>query len=114
MTEFVIEFELTQDHITLLRAMNFEHNLDLEWPGSPTVDCKRPFGNSGHGAIRDMSEILDRDVPDYDDEAYNKWKQEIEEIWSETATALNVILSAESFKPGLYVKKIGYGRWKRK
>lgn len=44
-------FELKQEHLTLLAAANWRWE-DCE-AGAPSVDCKRPYGNSG-----DVADIL--------------------------------------------------------
>jgi hypothetical protein len=106
------EFTLTKDHINLLQEIEFTM-LDWEYPGAPGGDAKRPYGNSGHNAIRDMADALGRLDPDHDEIDADDATNEILAIWNETADALQVILHTRSFEPGIYVKTRGH-RWKRK
>ena len=100
------EFTLTEDHIKLLQEIEF-NMLDWEWPGAPGGDPKRPYGNSGHNAVRDIAEVLDMPHHLADERA------DVLAIWAETADALQVILHTRSFEPGTYVKTHGYD-WVRK
>ena len=48
-------FEVTSDHIKLLKRMNFRNELLLEM-NLPALDAKRPFGNSD--VVADVLEII--------------------------------------------------------
>lgn len=103
-----MEFELKQEHITLLR------NAYVGWQdcetGAPEIDPKRPYGNSY--ILGDIVEILGEETPDEDNEQYEAWRktrgQELMKLHYETATALQVVLATESFKPGKFQRKERY------
>lgn len=99
-----MEFELTEDHIMLLQES--EWNWNDSCFGAPGIDPKRPFGNSS-GIACQIAEILDWEPQDKDadgDACFSSdQKGDACDIWSETLTAIHVILSARSFTPGLYI-----------
>jgi hypothetical protein len=101
-------FVLTRNHIAILRAMNWQWS-DLD-SGGPMVDGKRPFGFSS-GIERDIyalvNDLDDEDETVLDDEV----KEEMMILYRECQTALMVILSAESFATGLYVKDGENDEW---
>jgi ribosomal protein S27AE len=111
------EFHLTQDHIDLLEQANIRWS-DVEY-GAPGIDEKRPFGNSGSAYIeREICEYLDlepvatdhegRDV--YDDDE----KHEAIDTYNELDTALRIVLSHQTFTPGVFVKENLYlDDWER-
>lgn len=115
------KFELTKNHITLLRNMYFEYDEYTE-TGAPVADCKRPYGNSDVAV--DIYEILYGKTFDLYDEETDDYKEEWEEIRDElmrlhygTATALQIILSTKSFEPGIYEcerteERLGFS-WKK-
>ncbi|TDD37844.1 hypothetical protein E1287_07240 [Actinomadura sp. KC06] len=88
------EFEITNDHLTLLRNAHWSWN-DCEF-GAPTIDPKRPYGNSS--VIRDIAELLDIDLDDLDRDR----EDELSELHRETLTVLDIALATGSFAPGTY------------
>ncbi len=110
------EFELTEEHIALLRNLEFTMQ-DWEHPGAPGADPKRPYGNSGHNAICDIAEMLDiakpADGADYNKNEWEEWESEVLAIWNGTSDALQIILDTQSFEPGIYIKERGF-QWVRK
>lgn len=84
-------FTLTEDHIKLLRRAAIEWDGDDAYQGHFAQHSKRPYGNSG--VLGDVRDILDRDLTD----------EESQNIHEETATALEVVLTAGEFRPGTYV-----------
>lgn len=104
-------FELTENHITLLRNMYFEYADDCE-TGAPVADCKRPYGNSN--VAMDIYEILyNKEFDLYDDETDDyceEWEEirnELMELHYGTANALQIILATKSFEPGIYERERG-------
>lgn len=88
------EFKITDDHLKLLRNAHWRWD-DCEF-GAPTVDPKRPYGNSS--VIADIAELLDIDRNDLDHED----EEGLSELHRETLTVLMVGLSTGSFAPGTY------------
>lgn len=107
------QFTLTEDHITLLQQAN------IQWCntgyGAPRIDPKRPFGNSG--VEQDLAEILDvSEVDTYDDyrTSYDPDEmRDVVETHNELDTALQVILSCQTFKPGVFTKDGYSDDWTR-
>jgi hypothetical protein len=80
-------FELTEDHIALLR------NMWVQWQedefGAPEIDPKRPYGDSS--VHKNLKEILGK-----------RPIATLNKIHKETETALQIVLATGSFKPGWY------------
>ena len=100
------EFTLTKSHIKLLSKMVVSWE-DCEF-GAPSINCKRPYGNSGSQIYIDMREILDlpvevcphcgeqlKEPTTTDDDLLNLHK--------ELEIALQIVLSTQSFEPGDYI-----------
>ena len=101
-------FELTPDHITLLRAAYVSWD-DCEF-GAPAIDPKRPYGNSS--VVIDIAEMLGI-APD-DGETYsNATTDRLTTLHRETQTALQVVLATGSFEPGMYEAPPYSRRWVR-
>jgi hypothetical protein len=124
-------FTLTENHLKLLRRMNVSYNEDCEY-GAPEIDPKRPYGNSN--VEQDIIEILGmkelrEGVFEFDfngkkwllkgEDKYNiefvgpedeKLVEQLQKLHRETETALQIVLSTGSFKPGKYKEK-DYGDW---
>ena len=99
-------FTLTESHIKLLR------NMYISWDGSeygaPSVDPKRPYGNSW--VEGDIHTILtgetDFDLSDELCEEYYK-------LHNETEIALQIVIMSGKFQPGVYECSKTYLRdWK--
>ena len=95
------KFTLTNDHIKLIRNMCVSWE-DCEF-GAPSIDCKRPYGNSD--VVSDIAKILDIKPIETDDEyVWPKGTTELcEKIHLETKTALQIILAVGYFKVGDYM-----------
>ena len=96
----VKEFWLKEEHIKLLRAAYVQWN-NCE-TGAPEIDPKRPYGNSSVAC--DVAEILGlqgKTCP-HCGESLDDKQEELLQLHRETETALKVVLSAQSFVPGLY------------
>lgn len=115
-TRDTITFQLRQEHLALLEHVNIRWS-NVEY-GGPGVDEKRPFGNSGSGYIeREICEYLGLDpisedrhgAPIYDEDERHDAVQRYEEL----DTALQIILTCQTFTPGVFEKQ-QYGRdWER-
>jgi len=111
-------FEVTPDHIKLLQAMYVGWNVSEN--GAPTIDPKRPYGNSC--VTEDIAKILGWKMPDEDgeftlpedkDDPFEKVYNQAMKIHKETETCLQILLVNLSIGPGTYEKE-GYGRnWKK-
>lgn len=109
MTVVTVErFTLTAAHIALLRRAY------ISWDGcefgAPAIDCKRPYGNSN--VLGDIAEILG--LPGCDDNGEFPFDQETQmhRLHRETQKALQVIVSAKSFTPGVYETPQYRNQWR--
>ena len=96
------EFTLTEEHIKLLSKMVVGWQ-DCEF-GAPEINPKRPYGNSS--VILDMAEILGMEsmvCPHCDTPLEEQDEDKLNDLHKETETALQIVLSTQSFKPGKYV-----------
>lgn len=102
------QFEVLEDHLKLLRRAYVSWN-DCEF-GAPSIDCKRPYGNSS--VHQDIAEILDI-TPATVDGDYGEFSEgqydQMEKLHKETETVLQIILATGRMKPGVYVKNDNYG-----
>ena len=105
-----IEFQLTEDHIKLLRQMEVGWQRD-EF-GAPEIDPKRPYGNSQ--VYYDIAEHLGRDIPEEPKEFSDEEKAEMFKLHRETETALQIVLRTGNFAPGVYVADRYMQDWKLK
>lgn len=103
-------FELKQEHLDLLKRawVSWE---DCEY-GAPAINCKRPYGNSD--VEEDIAEILGWTLRD--DELTSSQREEAATLHKETQTALQVILSTQSFELGVYenYEKYDDTAWRKK
>jgi len=107
------EFVLREKHLKLLSKMNVDWD-DAEF-GAPCIDPKRPYGNSS--VIEDMAEILGlggETCPHCGEMLKQQDKERLLNLHKETETALQIVLSTQSFKPGIYVADKYSGDWKLK
>ena len=103
-------FELTADHIKLIRNMWVGYN-DYTESGAPEIDPKRPYGNSD--VPGDVCDILgwefdrDEDIPEELEE--RAWK-----IHRETEKALQVFVRCATIEPGHFQTEMAYDQnWSR-
>ncbi len=106
MKKYAQVFELTENHIKLLREMYVSFNGD-SYDGAPAVDIKRPYGNSD--VPYDVARILGyaeyikaSDDDETETDAFEEATHELLKIHRETGTALQIVLSTGSFEPGMY------------
>lgn len=105
----VLKFELTEEHLTLMKNMNIGWGDGYD--GAPEINCKRPYGNSGDVAY-DIFRLLNVE-PDYvDRDGDNHWDEEqfqwAHQLHRETEIALQIVLTTQSFKPGVYQRESVY------
>ena len=100
----ITEFKLTENHLKLLHRMYVDFD-DSAYDGAPAVDIKRPYGNSDTAG--DVAEILGLEY-DLDDDMPEELVERCLALHHETATALQIVLCTQSFKPGLYRKSSQY------
>ena len=101
-------FEIKEEHLKLLNKAYVDW-YDAEF-GAPSIDPKRPYGNSY--VEGDIAEILGWKL-DEDDELSDKQLSEANKIHNETKTALQICLSLLKFETGVY-ENTGYGiKWMR-
>ena len=107
------EFTLREQHLKLLSRMNVGWD-DAEF-GAPSIDPKRPYGNSS--VIEDMAEILGlggKTCPHCGQALEEHDEERLGNLHKETETALQIVLSTQSFKPGTYVADKYSCDWKLK
>lgn len=97
-------FLLKEEHIKLLSRCYVQWQ-DCE-AGAPEIDPKRPYGNSS--VASDVAEILGLELSNEDEDGTewdnNEAFEEALRFHRETETALQIILSTKTFKPGWYEK----------
>lgn len=99
-------FTVTEAHIKLLQKATVSW-LNFEF-GAPGIDPKRPYGNSD--VYPDIAKVLN--IPaDENDEYTDKQQIYMEQIHSETKTALEIFLRTGTMVAGTYTKKGYYDPW---
>lgn len=102
-------FDLLPEHVALLKASNVSNRLSSGEYGAAEIDCKRPYGNS-IGIEEGMARIVG--IPLVDDEYLtHEGRLRVEQLHAQTPIALQVVLTAQSFKPGLYRCKRYDNKW---
>lgn len=97
-----LTFELTEDHLKLLRKAVVRWE-DCEY-GAPAVDPKRPYGNSS-GIEVQIAEILGWDMFIDQDEFPHLSRQQYDrarQLHGETTVALQIVLRLGTFETGTY------------
>lgn len=104
------EFEITDVHLKLLANMRVDWN-DMEF-GAPSIDPKRPYGNSD--VPRDIAELIRPEIRDWDEDRRDAYLEnsydELTALHVETGVALEICLRRGEFKAGRYVK-VAWNRW---
>ena len=101
-------FELTEQHIKLLRHMYVGWQ-DCE-TGAPEINPKRPYGN--RTVAEDIADILGIEV---DGGAMPEaMRTRLMKLHEETEHALQIVLVTGEFEPGIFMRdEIGRRGWKR-
>lgn len=97
----MVKFRLKEEHIKLIKELNFRTAVvtDSSDKYRPTIDVKRPFGNSG--VTSNVCEIMgwySNEDGEYPEKAINK----AEMLLIELPVALEIVVSKQTFKPGEY------------
>lgn len=101
-------FEVKSEHLKLLNNAYVDWN-DREF-GAPSIDCKRPYGNSS--VLLDMHELLtDSKSPD-DFELTEEQQNHYRQLHKETQIVLQIILATQSFVPGIYEADEYHWNWR--
>ncbi len=104
-----IRFRLLPEHLTLLAHANVGYNDHCEY-GAPEICPKRPYGNSGSLIERDIAWLLGWIARDEKPTAGQAARGR--ELHEQTGTALAIVLSTQSFVPGLYEREQYGGTWR--
>lgn len=106
-------FTLTADHVKLIQRMHVYWE-DGAYDGAPSIDIKRPYGNSS--VWQDVANIIGIQQVEDDDGEHHYPKGTRDKciaLHQSTATALQICLSAQSFDPGDYVRGEYSYKWSR-
>lgn len=101
-------FELKPEHLTLMKRMFVNWNSDM-YEGAPEIDIKRPYGNKD--VYGDIAEMLGWKLMETSDGEMVMTKEQGEQakkFHEEMATALQIVLSNQSFETGEYIKTSDY------
>jgi hypothetical protein len=101
-------FRINENHLKLLNRLHFEWCAD-DYDGYPTVNSKRPYGNSD--VLDDVAEIIEMPVMEDDDgkSHYPKGtKAKCKQYHEEMATVLQIVSSTMQVSAGLYIKQDQY------
>lgn len=102
-------FEVREDHIKLLRNMSVTWNYSCS--GSPTIDPKRPYGESM--IFEGMAKLLNMVEPNEDGEVELTDEQidSLSKLHEEMQTVLEILLYNCSIQQGTYVNKGYLNEW---
>ena len=108
----VFKFELTEDHIKLVKQLKINQEIDED----AIIDKKSPFG--GDSVYDDISLILFGKVNEVNlndvGKTYNEEeKAKFNKLAEEVITALDIILYIGSFTTGTYVTRTYERDWKK-
>lgn len=106
---FATRFTVTDEHLALLRRMFIDHNDYLEL-GAPSVNAKRPYGNSG--IYGDLVEILDIQPEEIDEDGDPRLsetqQQRLDQVHHEMTIALQILTNDLSIETGTYTRPDPY------
>jgi hypothetical protein len=102
-------FDLTEAHLKLIRNMCFNFD-NSGYDGSPCVDLKRPYGNSGDVAYEVYRVLYDEywDYGEEDREMPQVFHDALTKLHKESAIALQIFALYAKMEPGRF-KKTFYG-----
>lgn len=104
-------FEVTRDHIKLVRAILVGWNEDTE---RVEIDTKRPYGDSD--IPRSVAEAIDLDFVEIEGGEMRLTYQQEQRCWKlhrDMATVLQIIFSSGELKSGKYEYDEENDKWKR-
>lgn len=94
------EFEITEDHLKLVRKMHMGWNEDCF--GAPGLDCKRPYGDSW--VYGDLAEYLGIEPEDPERGFTPDEKMFMYNVWRDTQTVLQILI--DNLDSGIKVGKV--------
>jgi len=100
-------FTITANHLKLLHQFNI-HWEDCEY-GAPSVDCKRPYGNSS--VEEDIAEIIGLEMLEDDDgeKHFPKGGRDVcRKLHKEMQTVLQIICATMQISEGNYIQEESY------
>lgn len=102
-------FRVNEKHIKLLKNMYVTWNCSCF--GAPTVEPKKPYGNSR--VYEDMRKILDLGKNNEDGELNlsDKEVEELSELHHEMEIVLQILLYNCSIEPGVYINPGYSNKW---
>lgn len=105
------KFEITEEHLKLAKRMYVSWE-DCEY-GAPSINCKRPYGNSD--VEDDICEILgfERIEADYEEVYSTEDLKYAEMIHLQMETVLQICLKFLEFKTGVFTRKDKWEYWER-
>lgn len=108
------EFVLRQEHIDLLEESYVTWDDAME--GAPEINPKRPLGNSGSTFRQDVCRTLGYEPieGEYPNATFSEedW-QDARDVYDELDTALQIVLTCQTFEPGVF-ETSPYGKdWER-
>ena len=110
------EFEITQDHLTLLQNMLVEWDSGDQSPdyrGVPTINKKKPYGNYDY--LSSINTMLDLGFEQDDEGEFDEKAREVlRSLHEDTEHVLQIVLMTAEMRPGKYkrVKEIPW-EWER-
>ena len=97
---------VTEDHVKLVNNLKFDINA-TEF-GAPTVDPKRPFGNSD--VYADMERILKGRKVSSDFDVGERRKRQLDKLYVQLKDCLQILCDTLSLKPVTYERRL-YEKW---
>lgn len=106
-------FEVTCEHLKLLSEM-YVSWYDFEY-GAPSIDCKRPYGNSD--VVGDIAKALEWDssflFENKDEYSYSKEAESMaRKIHLEMKKVLQILIDNFGIETGVYQRVKYAGKWK--
>ena len=98
------EFEITQDHLTLLQNMLVEWDSGDESPdyrGVPSINKKKPYGNYDY--LSSINNMLDLGFEQDDEGEFDEEATEVlRSLHEDTEHVLQIVLATGEMRPGKY------------
>ena len=105
------EFILTNTHLELLRKASVEWDW-IEF-GAPSIDPKRPYGNTN--VLSDILKIAHPFSVNWDEDAREAYLKKnataLMKLHAETGVALQICLQRGAFETGRYVRPNSWSPW---
>ncbi len=107
-----LEFVVADYHIKMLQQLNVSWE-DAGYDGAPTIDLKRPYGNSD--VMGDIHEIITGKEPydEYEDGLPDELIVKYQTIHREMEIVLEILVHTLSITPGKYSRKEWWDPWQK-